>query len=351
MSSDSGFIAPEQFSHEWQNIQLLHTRRNSVAYTGERYGRRFLLKALSPNNAELTNYRLQQEQEFQLGVQLVHPNIAATYSLEDVPTIGRCIVQEWIDGITLSEWLQTKPSHSARERVFTQLLDALEYVHSLQLVHHDLKADNILITRNGANVKLIDFGLSATDATLSPLPHDVRTDIQALARMMPELLPEQRILARRCRNNNFANIVALRRALDNRKRLIRQLPIFLSVVLLIVAVALFYLSRHERHAEQQRYDDMVAQVDKYIAEERAQMQALIARTDSFDSNSAAGRLAYSEYLKENTAIRQHSWHLRDSLIATYPDSDPLREQLFQLWTHKDVELDNECLQQIRGKIR
>lgn len=351
MISDSGFIVPERFSHEWQNIQMLHTRRNSVVYTGERYGRRFLLKALAPDDAVLTDYRLQQEQEFQLGVQLVHPNIAATYSLEDVPTVGRCIMQEWIDGTTLGEWLLTRPARGARERAFLQLLDALEYAHGLQLVHHDLKADNILVTRNGANVKLIDFGLSATDATLTPVPNDVRADIQALARLLPVLLPEQRLLARRCRNGRYATIAALRRDYNRRLRLFRLLPVLLAVLLLTAAAVLFYLAWHERHAEQQRYEAMTAQVDAFITQEREQMLALIARPDTYDSRIAADMLAYNAFMDEYSAIRQHSWQLRDSLIATYPDSDPLREQLFNLWTHREVDLDSELLPRLTGKLR
>jgi len=350
-NTPSAFFTPSDFSSEWRNITLLHTRRNSVVYTGERYGRRFLLKALAPDDAALTDYRLQQEQEFQLGVQLVHPNIAATYSLEDVPSVGRCIVQEWIDGITLGEWLQTYPARAARERAFIQLMDALEYAHGLQLVHHDLKADNILVTRNGANVKLIDFGLSATDATLTPVPNDVRADIQALARLLPALLPEQRLLARRCREGRYANIAALRRAYNRRLRLFRLLPVLLSVLLLTAAAVLFYLAWHERHAEQQRYDAMLAQVDTYIAQEREQILALAARPDSFDTRSAADMLAYNAFMDEYTAIRQRSWQLRDSLVATYPDSDPLREQLFNLWTHREVDLDSELFPQLFGKLR
>lgn len=349
--SSSAFIVPDDFSSEWRDITLVHRHTHTLVYTASRYNRRFLLKTIKPEEAGLTDFRLQQEQEFQLGVQLVHPNIAATYSLEDVPTIGRCIVQEWIDGFTLGEWLQSIPSRAARERVFIQLLDALEYAHSLQLVHHDLKADNILITRNGANIKLIDFGLSATDATLSPVTNDVRADIQALAQLLPTLLPEQRLLARRCRDGRYANIAALRRALNNRKRLIRLLPVLLSLILLLTAAVLFYLSWHERHAEQQCYDAMTTQVNSYMALEREQILALIARPDSFDTRNAADMRAYNNYLTEYTTIRQSQWIIRDSLIATYPEDDPLREQLFNLWTHREVEIDHELFPQITGKLK
>ena len=136
-TSSSEFVAPMEFSSEWRNIELLQSRSHTMLYVATRYGRRFLLKSLTPEAARLTDYQLQQQKEFQLGVSLNHPNVAATYSLEEVPGVGMCIVQEWIDGVTLGEWLRTKPSKAARKRVFSQLMDALEYIHSLQLVHHD----------------------------------------------------------------------------------------------------------------------------------------------------------------------------------------------------------------------
>ena len=45
-----------------------------------------------------------------------------------------------------------------------EIVKAVAYVHSLQAVHRDLKPSNIMITRNGSQVKLINFGLSDTDS-------------------------------------------------------------------------------------------------------------------------------------------------------------------------------------------
>lgn len=337
MDSSSEYIVPSDFSSEWRDITLTQKRKHACVYTAMRYGRRFLLKALNPEEADLTDFRMQQEQEFRLGIQLVHPNIAATYGLEQIEGVGQCIVQEWIDGVTLGEWLQSKPVRAARERVFGQILDALEYLHGLQLVHHDLKADNILITRNGSNVKLIDFGLSALDSTISPVTNDIQIDVQALCRLFNI-------------RGHYSNVASLRRAITRKKRLLRLLPILLSIVLLIIAAIFFYFSWHERHAEQQRYDAMIAQVEMYASQEREQLVELANRPVSFSANRIADIEAYWDYANEYTTIRKHYWQMRDSIMATYDENDPLREELFQLWLHKESNMDSELQPLISSKL-
>lgn len=363
--SSSGFIVPADFSSEWRDISLLQTRSRTQIYTASRYGRRFVLKGLTPETASLTDYRLQQEQEFQLGIQLVHPNIAATYSLEEIDGVGRCIVQEWIDGITLGEWLKTKPSKAARKRVFSQLLDALEYIHSLQLVHHDLKPDNILITRNGANVKLIDFGLSATDATITPVPNDPHKDIEALQRLFPDICPK----------GQFANISALRKVLNRRNRLMFLLPVLLSAILLAAAAALLYISWHERQFEQhridelnaqiaayaerehaqlekqKRYEAMCAQMDSILAQERAQIMKIVNRRKSYDTRNPEEMAAYSKAFSDWNDIAVSFDKQRDSLTNLFDETDPLREQFWQRWVHQYMDIYNELVPQLTDKLK
>ncbi len=340
-STSSDFIVPTDFSSEWRDITVVQTHSHTLIYTATRYGRRFLLKTLTPETASLTDYKLQQEQEFRLGIQLVHPNIAATYSLEEIDGVGRCIVQEWIDGVTLGVWLQTKPSKTSRERVLNQLLDALEYIHSRQLVHRDLKSDNILITHNGSNVKLIDFGLSLRDDTLSPLTNDPRKDIDALQKLFPDICPK----------GQFANISALRKTLNRRKRLIRLLPVVFSALLLAAAITLFYISWHERQLEQQRFEAMTAQVDYYIAKEREYLLELINSCDSYDADNTEDRKAHALCLTQYNEHVQSQWAVRDSLMNLYPENDPLREQLWQLWVHLEAEMNNELLPLLFTKLQ
>lgn len=340
-SSSSDFIVPADFSSEWRDITLKQNHSHTQIYTASRYGRRFLLKALAPEASGLTDYRIQQEQEFQLAVQLVHPNIAAIYSLEEISGVGRCIVQEWIDGQTLGEWLQTKPSKTSRERVLNQLMEAMEYIHSRQLVHRDLKSDNILITRNGTNVKLIDFGLSLTDDTLSPLTNDPRKDIIALQQLFPDICPK----------GSFANIAALRRAINRRKRLIRLLPVILSALLLAAAITLFYLSWHERQIEQRRFETMSEEIDMYIAQERAQLEEIVNRRDSYSTSNIEEMLAYQRDMSDYSRVTQLFDVKRDSITKLYDIDDPLREQFWQMWLHREVDMNNELLPIISAKLK
>ena len=341
MESSSDFIVPVDFSSEWQHIQFVKANSKNEIYTAMRYGRRYVLKKLVGDYARLTNYEMQQEQEFRNSIQLVHPNIAATYAFEEIEGVGRCIVMEWIDGVTLGEWLPKKPSKASRERVFMQIVDALEYIHRLQLVHHDVKSDNILVTHNGQNAKLIDFGLSKTDDMLTAVPNDPRKDIEALQRLFPDICPK----------GQFFRLSDLRNAINRRKRFIRLMPVILSALLLAAAITLFYLSWHERHKEQQHFEAMTAQVDAHIAKERAYLLEMINSCDTFDSSNPTDMQAYAACYEAYSNYVQSQWLSRDSLMNLYPENDPMREQFWQLWVRREAGMNTELLSILSSKLQ
>lgn len=331
--SDSGFISPAAFSTEWQSIALLQQRNHNCLYTASRYGKRYVLKGLSADSQSLTDMLLLQQKEFSLGITLSHPNIAETYSLEEVADCGRCIVMEYVDGITLAEWLPTNPSHSARQRAMLQLLDALEYIHSLQLVHHDLKSSNILITRNGQNVKLIDFGLSDTDSTSDN--NDASIDIQLFGNILALLFPRHyRSIARACQQGKYSNIATLKQAFQRQHIWRKSVPYLVSVICIIISCAILFYNQTQQLREQKMIDAINYHVNLKITELQ---------------NSADTLSTYLEFSQKHYGtIWQETAIVRDSIANLYSDEPKLRLQCIEMWTlifgERFMQLDTQVKQ-------
>ncbi len=140
---------------------------------------------------------------------LDHPNIVRVY---DVSVTDRLqyIVMEYIDGITLKEYLRQRGGVlSWKEVVYfaTQVLSALQHAHSKGIVHRDVKPQNIMLLADGS-IKMMDFGIArfsraqsqtVSDKAIGSVHYispeqakgdrtDARTDIYSVGVMMYEML-------------------------------------------------------------------------------------------------------------------------------------------------------------------
>ena len=222
-----------------------------------RQGKWFILKGLKDEYRDQQAYIELLKKEYDLGTQLDHPNIVKILAKEINPEIGPCIVMEYVDGVTLDEFLAGKPSVTSRKKVVEQLVEVLVYIHGKQIIHRDLKPSNILVTRNGNNVKVIDFGLSDADdyavlkqpaGTLKYMAPeqkeddvkiDRRVDIYAFGLLLKEIFPHRyRHIAAKCsrpdRERRYANAEALRKAFERHARWLWMLPILIGVALAVV---------------------------------------------------------------------------------------------------------------------
>ncbi|MBR5085680.1 MAG: protein kinase [Muribaculaceae bacterium] len=131
---------------------------------GERFGKLWFLKGIKPEFADKKLYRDLLRKEFDIAMHLRHPNIVGVVSIENIEKLGTCIVEEWIDGTTLLQWLKNGHSLDEKINILHQLMAAIAHCHNYQVVHRDLKPSNIMITLEDNSLKLIDFGLSDTDS-------------------------------------------------------------------------------------------------------------------------------------------------------------------------------------------
>ena len=163
MSNSNPLPVEDAFSNLHQCYVSIsgHTR----IFTATKYGKRFMLKCLKNDFLYTPIYRQALAKEFEIDQQLEHPNICRTIDLEKVDNLGTVVVMEYIDGDNLEQLIKKNAlSAELARKIAGQLMDALEYMHNKQMIHRDLKPSNIMITHNGQNVKLIDFGLSDSDS-------------------------------------------------------------------------------------------------------------------------------------------------------------------------------------------
>lgn len=130
--------------------------------------------------------------EIKIMKRLDHPNIIKFNEAIDSPKQIH-IVMEYINGFSLHNYIKRRPSRivpeSEARRIFGQILNAIEYCHSLEITHRDLKLENILLD-NSLNVKVIDFGFSTL------VPHDklIKIFCGTPSYMSPEIVSRKEYL-------------------------------------------------------------------------------------------------------------------------------------------------------------
>ena len=139
---------------------------------------------------------------------LSHPNIVNVFDVSLGDRV-QYIVMEYIDGITLKEYIEQQKVVRWKEAVhFTlQILRALQHAHENGIVHRDIKPQNIMLMQDGT-IKVTDFGIARfshgqtrtlTDKAIGSVHYiapeqargsvtDAKTDLYSLGVMMYEML-------------------------------------------------------------------------------------------------------------------------------------------------------------------
>ena len=275
---DSSQFSVNQRSYE--SLESLDTQGATCdTFRVKLYGKLHFLKRLKPEFANDIRYQEAFRKEFETGYRLEHPNLVRYISMSDDG-----ILMEYIDGETLTQYLANNPDYfkdrKNTDKFLRQLLDSVGYLHSHQVLHLDLKPDNILLTHINNDVKLIDLGCCYTDTfsdtqgrtnryaapeQLACESVDVRTDIYAIGKIL-ELLPASSIYNKeiaRCTapdpSARYQSVDEILHDIDHQRQYYRYVALFVAIVaVLAVCIALLTHQQDTAPVVQESPTDSIA---------------------------------------------------------------------------------------------
>lgn len=118
------------------------------------------LKVMSSELAQKPGFVDRFIREARAMAKIDHPHVVKCYAV-DQQEGKHFVAMELIDGKSMQDWLDELGTLSVEDAVHVILIcaEALEHAHGLNMIHRDIKPDNILVTRHGV-VKVADLGLA-----------------------------------------------------------------------------------------------------------------------------------------------------------------------------------------------
>ena len=255
MTQDSSFITPK----ERNDGEILFDGGGTAdCYKLIKDNRIYCVKRPKPQYCNSEAYMSLFRKEFELGIDLEHPNIVR-YFAYDSDERGPFIRMDYVDGDNLDEFIAQHPDYlnnkKNKKRLLDELFSAIGYLHDKGLLHLDLKPRNILITKKGHHVKLIDLGFGWNESFVHDLgfTHDhcapeqlaaktdqfsTATDIYALGKILQHFGLAKDSVVQHCLKEDpkerYQSVEALQKAIrhsENRSKVAKVLCCLAGVAL------------------------------------------------------------------------------------------------------------------------
>ncbi|MFM1771792.1 MAG: hypothetical protein RLZZ71_934 [Bacteroidota bacterium] len=227
--------------------------------------------------------------EFNIGLHLKHPNIVSYFFLHDRAEEGLVIEMEFIDGKNLKQFIEgNNIKNKNGAKIISGILRALNYLHSKEIFHLDLKPENIMISNLDGQVKLIDFSHSSTSTHIkswgssthysAPELHNqkcsAKSDVYSLGKIIEylqenEAIPKTRLwnsMVKKCTQNNtrdrFQNISEIELVLRNVR--VRRFSFLSATAVLVGILSILLLPKKEVTSDIPQAISMTTQQSKPI---------------------------------------------------------------------------------------
>lgn len=148
-------------SGDYQDIKPFYSSPHgpSRLFTASYKGRKVILKTLKEEFAADEQARKELQKEYETTSQLDHRFIRKALGLEDVQSLGQCLVLEFIEGKSLAEHVRVGTlSEKEIKSILCDLCDGLNHMHRRGIIHCDLKPENVMVTAADCRAKIIDIG-------------------------------------------------------------------------------------------------------------------------------------------------------------------------------------------------
>lgn len=333
------------------------------------YGKLHFLKRLKKEFAVDIRYQEAFRKEFETGYRLEHPNLVRYISMTDDG-----ILMEYVDGETLTQRVSDHPNYFKDKRNFDkfirQLLDVVGYLHAHQVLHLDLKPDNILLTRINDDVKLIDLGCCYTDTFTDTTGHtnayaapeqlsgdniDARTDIYAIGKILRQVTHPSiyNKVIERCTaeepEERYSSVKDIQADILRKKRKKAFLPIALILLSILIALGAFF-NTPKKETVRVNTETVVADIDttqqslSVIPQEDKSQQATspqvgVKQIDTVPKSTPPDNLSL---LKEDMGKRIDKAY--QATIATFCDSVFPSPTVGISWKTQSTAFHNEILQ-------
>ena len=308
--------------------------------------------------------------EYEISYTLSHPCVVNILGFEENTEVGPALVMEYIDGVTLDEFMRTRPSRQQSRQVLDDILDGVDYLHKRGIVHNDLKPSNIIIT-SSSRAKIIDFGFSSSeDSAYSGVrggsdgytaPEILRgeksmcpaSDIYSVGKIMKYMGTGPSSVIRRAvseeSSRRFQSVGDLRKVIRKR-RLILFSTTMLTIAAVLITLMLMrssakpeqLIAEHKESAASQRIEEAMIYIESQYRKALDEIDrypyydwAVVIRAEFIkNSHMYLNAMTYDDLYMMEDPVTSYADSLYSVMNALPPASVLPREEL---------EIFNECL--------